>query len=114
MRGTFEQTGYVFIRKEMPVYLAIIVSSFWREVSAGVILSPSCLNDMIYSPVQRKQNRITLWSDPVKISGVFYECLNPFRLNPDRENSSLKLKETRKPPKGRDEKNLVSGKIGIS
>ena len=37
--------------------------------------------------------------------------VNPFRLNPDRENSSLKLKETRNPPKGRAEKNLVSGKI---
>ena len=35
--------------------------------------------------------------------------VNP--LNPDRENSGLRLKETRKPPKGRAVKKLVSGKI---
>ena len=37
--------------------------------------------------------------------------VNPCRLNLDRENSSLKLEETRKPPEGRAEKNLVSGQI---
>ena len=41
--------------------------------------------------------------------------VNPFRLNPDRENSSLKLKETRNPPEGRRRKKiLVSGKIWCS
>ena len=70
-------------------------------------MSPSCLNGLSYSPVEKKQNRITLGSDPVKISGVFMNVLvNPFRLNPDRENSSLKLKETRNPPEGRRRKKI--------